>query len=54
MTIRELIEASPLPKGAEGLLEPGPLPPDEAGAILALARAKAGLTPQEKGEGKTM
>lgn len=54
MTIRELIEASPLPKGAEGLLEPGPLPPDEAGAILALARAKAGLMPQEKGEGKTM
>lgn len=54
MTIRELLERSPLPEGTEGLLEPGALPPGEAERVLALALAGAGLPPVEKKEEGTM
>ena len=54
MTIRELLECSPLPEGTEGLLEPGALPPGEAERVLALALAGAGLPPVEKKEEGTM
>lgn len=45
MTIRELLEKSQLPREAGELPEPGPLPPDEEGRVLALALSKAGLEP---------
>lgn len=45
MTIRELLEESRLPRETGRLLEPGPLPPDEEGRVLALALSKAGLEP---------
>lgn len=54
MTIRELLERSPLPEGTERLLEPGALPPGEAERVLALALAGAGLPPVEKKEEGTM
>ena len=54
MTIRELLEKSHLPEEAGTLLEPGRLPLEEEGRILALALAKAGLPPVERKEKQTM
>ena len=54
MTIRELLEKSHLPEEAGTLLEPGRLPLEEEGRILALALAKAGLPPEERKEKQTM
>lgn len=42
MNLLELLENSPLPDGAEALLEPGRLLPEEEERILALALEKAG------------
>lgn len=54
MTIRELLEKSHLPEEAGTLLEPGRLPLEEEGRILALALAKTGLPPVERKEKQTM
>lgn len=54
MTIRELLERSPLPGEAGQLLDQGPLPREEKERVLALALEKAGLAPVEKGETRTM
>ena len=54
MTIRERLEKSHLPEEAGTLLEPGRLPLEEEGRILALALAKAGLPPVERKEKQTM
>jgi len=50
VTLRELLEQSDLPEGAEQLLEVEPLTQEEKRRILALTLAKAGVTPMEKKE----
>lgn len=50
MTLRELLEQSDLPEGAEELVEVEPLTQEEKRRILALTLAKAGVAPTEKKE----